>query len=412
RLDHKVAQLDTATPLDMRGPGAASGLWALESAMDELSYKLKIDPLELRLKNYAERDQNENKDFSSKELRECYRQGAREFGWEKRNPEPCSMEEGDDLIGWGMATGVWEAFYGPSGAKAVLTGDGKLEVSSATADIGTGTLTIMTQIAAETLGLPIDNVTFKLGDSSLPTSYSEGGSATAASVGSAVKEVCDAVREKLFKLANNADDSPLADTSLENLIVTGRQIVSPDNPSQIISITDAISDDGLPVIEEETTSMVGFMERYVRQMEYTRNTHSAVFAEVKVDKDLGTIHVTRIVTAVAAGRILNPTTARSQILGGVVWGIGMALHEESLFDQNFGRFVNHNLGEYHVPVNADIPDIEVIFVEEHDEIVNPLGVKGVGEIGIIGVAAAIANAVFHATGKRIRELPITLDKLV
>ena len=412
KLDHKVAKLDTATPSDMRAPGAPTGLWALESAMDELAYKLKIDPLELRLKNYAERDQNEDKPFSSKELRECYRQGAEKFGWAKRNPEPRSMRDGDNLVGWGMATGVWDALYMPTSAKAVLTADGRLEVSSATSDIGTGTYTIMTQIAAETLGLPIDNVTFKLGDSSLPTSFVEGGSMTAASCGSAVKEVCDAVREKLFEFAKDIDDSPLADAKIEDVIFSDGRITLRNNPSQAVSFTDAMRHGEVSVIEEDTTSMVTFAELSVKQSQYTRNTHSAVFAEVKVDEDLGTIHVTRVVSAIAAGRILNPKTARSQVLGSVVWGIGMALHEESVIDQNFGRFMNHSLGEYHVPVNADIHDIEVIFVEEHDEIVNPLGVKGVGEIGIVGVAAAIANAVFHATGKRVRDLPITLDKLL
>jgi len=412
KLDYKIAQLDTATPSDMRAPGATTGLWALESAMDELSSKLKIDPLELRLKNYAERDQNEDKPFSSKELRECYRQGAAAFGWAKRHPQPRSMKEGDQLIGWGMATGVWEALYLPTSAKAVLTADGRLEVSSATSDIGTGTYTIMTQIAAETLGLPIDHVTFKLGDSSLPTAPVEGGSWTAASTGSAVKEVCEAVGKKLFELAKDMEDSPFADAELADVIFSDGRITGRDHPSQTVSFTDAMRHGEVSVIEEDTTSMVTFAAQSVKQAQYTRNTHSAVFVEVKVDEDLGTIHVTRVVSAVAAGRILNPKTARSQILGAVVWGIGMALQEESVIDQNFGRFMNHSLAEYHVPVNADIHDIEVIFVEEHDDIVNPLGVKGVGEIGIVGVAAAIANAVFHATGKRVRELPITLDKLL
>ena len=412
KLDYKIAQLDTATPSDMRAPGATTGLWALESAMDELSSKLKIDPLELRLKNYAERDQNEDKPFSSKELRECYRQGAAAFGWAKRHPQPRSMKEGDQLIGWGMATGVWEALYLPTSAKAVLTADGRLEVSSATSDIGTGTYTIMTQIAAETLGLPIDHVTFKLGDSSLPTAPVEGGSWTAASTGSAVKEVCEAVGKKLFELAKDMEDSPFADAELADVIFSDGRITGRDHPSQTVSFTDAMRHGEVSVIEEDTTSMVTFAAQSVKQAQYTRNTHSAVFVEVKVDEDLGTIHVTRVVSAVAAGRILNPKTARSQILGAVVWGIGMALQEESVIDQNFGRFMNHSLAEYHVPVNADIHDIEVIFVEEHDDIVNPLGVKGVGEIGIVGVAAAIANAVFHATGKRVRDLPITLDKLL
>ncbi|HZF39758.1 MAG TPA: xanthine dehydrogenase family protein molybdopterin-binding subunit, partial [Blastocatellia bacterium] len=416
RFEYKVAQLDVYTPIDMRAPGATWGLYALECAMDELAYKLGVDPLELRLKNYAEKNQNEDKPYSSKELRECYRQGAEKFGWARRNPEPRSMkgggkgggQDGDQLIGWGMATGVWEAAQLTAGAKAVLTADGKLNVSSATSDIGTGTYTIMTQIAAETLGLPLENVTFGLGDSSFSQAPVEGGSLTAATVGSAVKAVCDQAREKLFKLAQKVENSPLANARFEDVTFSDGRIGLGSDASKFVSITDAMRHGGVSGIEEETAASPDDQ----KQSQYARNTHSAVFAEVKVDQDLGVIQVTRIVSAVAAGRILNPKTARSQVMGGIVWGIGVALEEESVMDQNFGRFINHNLAEYHVPVNADLHEIDVIFVEEKDSIVNPLGVKGLGEIGIVGVAAAIANAVFHATGKRIRGLPITLDKLL
>lgn len=412
KLGHKVAALNLATPGDMRAPGATTGLWALESAIDEMAYKVKMDPLEFRLKNYSERDQHEDKPFSSKELRECFRQGGNAFGWSRRNTEPRSMKDGRNLVGWGMASGIWDAFYQPSSAKAVLTADGRLEVSNATADIGTGTYTIMTQIAAEALGLPIENVTFKLGDSSLPKSPVEGGSWTAASSGSAVKEVCDEIAKKLFKLAQNLEDSPFAKAKFEDIVFADGKMAVQSIASEAVPIQDVMRRNGVSILEEETDSLVTFGKQKVKQRKHSTNTHSAVFVEVKVDEDLGTLHVTRVVSAVAAGRILNPKTARSQILGGVVWGIGMALEEESVVDQNYGRIMNHNLAEYHVPVNADVPDIQVIFVEEHDSLVNPLGVKGVGEIGIVGVAAAIANAVFHATGKRVRELPITLDKLM
>ena len=408
RLEHKLAQLDVYTPIDMRAPGATWGLYALECAMDELAYELGVDPLELRLKNYAEEDQSQNKPFSSKELRECYRQGAEKFGWARRKNEPRSMKDGDQLIGWGMATGMWEAMHFSAGAKAVLTADGKLNVSSATADIGTGTYTIMTQIAAETLGLPIENVTFELGDSSLPQAPVEGGSFTAATVGSAVKAVCDKVRGKLFNLAQAVEKSPLAGAGLEDVVFSGERISLSSDASKYVTIADAFRHARTSAIDEETVA--GPDER--KQSQYARNSHSAVFAEVKVDQDLGLIRVTRVVSAVAGGRILNPKTARSQVIGGIVWGIGGALEEESVMDQNFGRFINHNLAEYHVPVNADMHEIDVIFVEENDSIVNPLGAKGLGEIGIVGVAAAIANAVFHATGKRVRDLPITLDKLL
>jgi xanthine dehydrogenase YagR molybdenum-binding subunit len=407
KLEHKVVQLDLYTPGDMRAPGAVWGLYALECAMDELAFKGGIDPIELRLKNYAERDQLEDKPFSSKELRACYRIGAERFGWAKRNPQPRSMRDGEMLIGWGMATGVWDAFHIRADAKALLTADGKLTVGSATEDIGTGTYTIMTQIAAQTLGLPVDDVMFRLGDSSLSKAPVEGGSWTASSVGSAVKAVCEKIQNKLFQLAQHIDGSPLANSKLEEVTFVEGQIRLRNDESRAVSIIEAMRHGGLGAIEEKASG-----EPMPQQMEYSHYTHSAVFAEVKIDQDLGTIRVTRVVSAVAGGRILNPKTARSQIIGSIVMGIGMALEEESVIDHAFGRYMTHNLADYHVPVNADVNNIDVIFVQEQDEVVSPLGAKGLGEIGIVGVAAAIANAVFHATGKRIRDLPITLDKLL
>jgi xanthine dehydrogenase YagR molybdenum-binding subunit len=408
RLGHKVAKLDFSSPCDMRAPGAVWGLYALESAMDELAQKLRMDPLELRLRNYSERDANFDRPFSSKELRECYRQGAERFGWSKRNAEPRSMRDGQSLVGWGLATGIWDAMHFPASAIAVLTADGKLMVGSATADIGTGTYTIMTQIAADTLGLRIEDVTFKLGDSKLPKAPVEGGSFTAATVGTAVKEVCDKIRGKLFRVAQTLPDSPYAHARLEETTFADGQITLTSDPSRSVSIRELMRTARLSRIEEVAETTIDQSQ----QSKYTRHSHSAIFAEVKVDEDLGTITVSRIVSAIAGGRILNPKTARSQIMGGIVWGIGMALEEESVVDQKFGRFMNHNLAEYHLPVNADIHDIDVIFVKEDDLIVNPLGVKGLGELGIVGTAAAIGNAIFHATGVRVRELPITLDKVL
>ena len=318
------------------------------------------------------------------------------------------MKEADNLVGWGMATGIWEAMQSQASAKAVLTQDGKLEVASGTADIGTGTYTVLTQIAAETLGVPIENVNTKIGDSDLPQSPVEGGSWTVSSNGSAVKMACEAVGAKLLDLAQSQDDSPFADAEIKDVKFENGQMKLKENPSVSISITDLMKQTDTARIEQETKSSPD----KARQSKYTMNTHSAVFAEVKVDEDLGTIHVTRVVSAIAGGRVINPKTARSQIIGGIVWGISHALHEESIVDQNYGRFMNHNLAEYHVPVNADIHDIEVIFVEEKDDIINPLGAKGLGEIGIVGVAAAIVNAIYHATGKRVRALPVTIDKLL
>jgi xanthine dehydrogenase YagR molybdenum-binding subunit len=317
------------------------------------------------------------------------------------------MREDGELIGWGMASGIWEAMQRKASAKAVLDADGKLTVSSATADIGTGTYTIMRQIAADRLGLGLDDVRFELGDSRLPSAPVEGGSFTAATVGPAVAAACDKVREQLFALAKKMEGSRFSGAHFKEATFAGGQIQLNTDSARAISFADILRVAGTGKIEAEATAAPT-----KDQDRYARYAHSAVFCEVKVDEELGVIEVVRVVSAVAGGRIINPKTARSQIIGGIVFGIGMALEEESVIDHRFGRIMNHNLAEYHVPVNADVQNIEVIFVEEHDEIVNPLGVKGLGEIGVVGTAAAIANAVFHATGKRVRELPITLDKLL
>jgi xanthine dehydrogenase YagR molybdenum-binding subunit len=407
RLDYKLARLDLHTPLDMRAPGAATGVPALEMAMDELAHALKMDPLALRLKNIAETfDPNTGKPFSSKELRQCLGQGAERFGWAKRPPEPRSMRDGKHWVGWGMAAGVWDAMQGQASARATLTLDGKLVVASATADIGTGTYTVMTQIAADALGLPTADVTFKLGDSSLPMSPIQGGSWTVSSVGSAVKAACDVVREQLAKLARKLPG--WEHVTPDRMAFADGYIRVTDDPKRTVAVTDAMRAGGVLSIDETVRSL----PLYAKRMQHTLGVHSAVFVEVRVDEDLGTVGVSRVVSAVAAGRIMNPKTARSQIMGGIVWGIGMALQEETFTDHRLGRYANHDLAEYHVPVNADVGDVDVIFVEEHDEVVNSLGAKGVGEIGIVGVPAAIANAVFHATGRRVRDFPITLDKVM
>jgi xanthine dehydrogenase YagR molybdenum-binding subunit len=402
---HRLARLDVPTSCDMRAPGAATGVYALESAMDELAVALKLDPVELRLRCYSDIDQNEGIPYTSKQLKECYRQGAEAFGWDKRKPEPRSMRDGSELVGWGMATGVWEALQVPVGARIVLTANGHAEVSSAASDIGTGTYTILAQVAADTLGLPLENINIKLGDSTLPQSPVEGGSWMAASASHAVATTAEEVRKELLALAKAMKGSPLADAKFEDVALADGKVVSKQDASRAVSIADAMRDAAVDRIEKEK------INSFPDDSSHARNTHSAVFAEVKIDEQIGIIRVTRVVDAVAAGRILNTKTAHSQIMGGVVWGIGMALHEETVFDHKFGRIMNHNIAEYHVPVNADVQDIKVIFVDEPDTIINPLGIKGLGEIGIVGVAAAIANAVYHATGKRVRDLPITLDKL-
>jgi xanthine dehydrogenase YagR molybdenum-binding subunit len=406
KYGHRLARLDLPTPSDMRAPGAATGVHGLECAMDELAVALKLDPLELRLRCYSDRDQHDDIPYTSKKLRECYRQGAEAFGWHKRNPEPRSMRDGTELVGWGMASGVWEALQMPTAARIVLTANGHAEVACSFSDIGTGTYTIAAQVAADELGLPLDNITVKLGDSSLPQAPVEGGSWGAASVAHAIAKTAGDVRKELLRAAKTMPNSPLAATKPESVALLDGKLVDANDPGRAASIADVMRHARLDRIERESTNS------FKEDNSHARNTHSAIFAEVKVDEELGVIRVTRVVSAVAAGRILNTKTARSQILGGVVWGIGMALHEETLIDHAFGRIMNANIAEYHVPVNADIHDIQVIFVEEPDELVNPMGIKGVGEIGIVGVAAAIANAIYHATGKRVRDLPITLDNVM
>jgi xanthine dehydrogenase YagR molybdenum-binding subunit len=405
-LGQRLVKLDQNTPCDMRAPGGAETLYAIECAMDELAYAANVDPLELRLINYSDRDQIEDRPYSSKALKECYRQGAEKFGWSARHPQPRAMRDGTELVGWGMATGVWEAMQLPASAKAVLTANGSVEIASATADIGPGTYTMMTQLAAEMLGVPLENVTAKLGDSDLPEAPVEGGSFTAASVGSAIHGACRAVQKELLRLAQTASRSPLAGAKLDDVLFVDGKIRHRTDEARQISLADAMRAGKADRIEKQASAKPS------RSGKYSYCTHSAVFAEVKIDEELGVIRVTRVVSAVAAGRIVNPKLASSQILGAVVGGIGMALHEETAADHRFGRFMTHNLADYHVPANADVRAIDVIFVEEIDHEVNPLGIKGVGEIGIVGTAAAIANAVFHATGKRVRDLPITPDKLL
>jgi xanthine dehydrogenase YagR molybdenum-binding subunit len=404
-LTQKLVKLDHNTPCDMRAPGGAEGLFAIESAMDELAYAAGVDPLNLRLINYSEKDQIEDKPYSSKELRECYRQGAEKFGWSKRNPQPRSMKEGNEFVGWGMASGIWEAMQMEASAKAVLTANGSVEIASATADIGPGTYTMMTQLGAEMLGVSIEHVTAKLGDSDLPHAPVEGGSFTTSSVGCAIAAACREVQKELLQLAQRIPQSPLAGAGLED-VTFAEDKIRHNGTNAAVSLADAMRAGNVERIEKEASAAPNENSRF------SHYTHSAIFAEVKVDEQIGVIRVTRVVNAVAAGRILNPKIAASQILGAVVGGIGMALHEETVTDNRFGRFMNHNFADYHVPVNADVHAIDVILVEEKDDEINPLGVKGVGEIGIVGTAAAIANAIYHATGKRIRDLPITIDKLL
>jgi xanthine dehydrogenase YagR molybdenum-binding subunit len=410
--EYFIAPRDTYTSADMRAPGAATGMTLFEIAVDEMAYAAEVDPLAFRLLNYSEVDAMNGTPFTSKALREAYQEGAVRFGWDKRSAAPRSMKEGRELIGWGVATGMWDAQFSKTAARATLTADGRLEVASATSDIGTGTYTVMVQVAADVLGLSAAQITAKLGDSDLPTAPVEGGSWGAASTGAAVQLACQAVARKLLDAAGKIEGAPLRGINgIEGLEFAGADMIRKDDPTVRVSIGAAMLAAGLDKIEFEETASPG-ISGMVSMARKSRNTHSAIFCEVRVDEELNQVRVTRVVNAVAAGRIINPKTARSQILGGVVMGIGMALHEETFADKRLGRWMNHNYAEYHVPAHADIADIDVIFVDEHDPEVSPLGVKGLGEIGIVGTAAAVANAIFHATGKRVRALPITIDKLL
>jgi xanthine dehydrogenase YagR molybdenum-binding subunit len=373
----RLAPMNVHTPTYMRAPGEVSGVFALECAMDELAVALGMDPVELRLRNEPQQDEHKELPFSSRSTPECYRLAAERFGWSQRNPLPRSMRDGHWSIGWGMATATYPMNFAPASAMARLHPDGSAEVSSASSDMGPGTWTSMTQVAAETLGLPMERVKFALGDTRLPRAPVHGGSMTMASVGSAVQAACRKAR----------DEAPAkggANDLLEALQRLGQPVEA--------------SADVKPGRASEQFSMHAF---------------GAVFVEVAVDPDLGETRVRRIVGAYGAGRIINPKTTRSQCIGGMIGGIGMALMEHAVVDHRNGRVVNANLAEYPVPVHADAPPVmDVLFADESDPHVNPLGVKGVGEIAMVGVAPAIANAVFHATGKRIRELPITPDKLL
>ncbi|WP_115572650.1 xanthine dehydrogenase family protein molybdopterin-binding subunit [Xanthomonas campestris] len=407
-LGYNLVSLDQYTPIDMRAPGAAHGVHALEVAMDELSYEIGMDPLALRLKNYAEVNPADDKPYSSKALRECYEQGAERFGWAQRPLQPRARKEGREWVGWGMATGQWDAMQMFARAHAVLHADGRLVVSSAASDIGTGTYTVMAMIAAEALGLPMEQVTFQLGDSTLPVAPIEGGSSHVTTIGSAVDGACAKLRKRLLRLAQAMPDSRFAKAKPDDVVFANGTLALRADSSSAIALTQVLAEAKLDHIEDKFL----LLPNVLKQRKYTRATHSAVFVEVRVDEELGTVRVTRVVSAIAAGRILNPTTARSQIIGGVVWGIGEALHEQTQSDHRFGRFMNHDLAMYHVSANADIHNIEVIFADEDDRVVSSLGAKGVGEIGLVGVSAAVCNAIFHATGKRVRSTPMTPDKVM
>jgi xanthine dehydrogenase YagR molybdenum-binding subunit len=405
---YEAVRTDTGTPLFMRAPGEATGSIALESAIDEMAQACEMDPLAFRLKNYAELEPISGKPFSSKALRDCYTQGAARFGWEGRPLTPRQMRDHDGLlVGWGVGTATFPALMFEGHAKAVLRQDGNGVMEIGAHDMGQGAWTALAQIAADGLGLEMDQVEFRSGTSDLPDAGIAGGSAQTATAGTAIHNAGADVIARLADIATNDDRSPLFGAGNTGVIARGGRLFRRDDESRSESYSDILIRAGHSQIEGHGTGTAN----QAAQSTYAMHAHGAVFAEVKVDPDLGQMRVTRVVGAFAAGRIINPRMVHSQLCGGMIWGVSFALHEHAVMDPRSGRPMNANLAEYHIPVNADVPSVEAILVEEHDPYVNALGIKGVGEIGITGTAGAVANAVWHATGVRVREFPITLDRL-
>jgi xanthine dehydrogenase YagR molybdenum-binding subunit len=407
-VPHNLVRVNVAAPTFMRAPGESPGSFALESAMDELAVALALDPIALRLKNDAEENPANGKAWSSKQLGKCFAVGAERFGWKDRNPRPGSMTDGGRLVGWGMAAASYPGNRRKASASIRLTPDGRALVRAATQDLGTGAYTIFTQVSADALGLPIDRVHFELGDSAYPEAPVSGGSNSSASVSEAIVRAAADVKNELHAVAKKRPGSPLADLGPHALVLAGGRLAPAADPSRGVEITDLVAQSGLPAIEG--TASAELAKETTEQ--YAIQSFGAQFCEVKIDPVLPRVQVTRWVSVMDIGRVLNPKTARSQVLGGVTMGVGMALMEHTAYDPRTGRPVTANLADYAVPVNADIGTIDVHFLDVPDPVINSLGCRGVGEIGITGAAAAVANAVFHATGKRIRELPITPDKLL
>jgi xanthine dehydrogenase YagR molybdenum-binding subunit len=406
---HEAVRLDTGTPLFMRAPGEATGSIALESAIDEMALACGMDPLAFRLKNYAEVEPISGKPFSSKALRACYTQGAERFGWASRPLAPRQLrDEAGLLVGWGMGTATFPALMFQGHARAVLKADGTGVMETGAHDMGQGAWTALAQIAADGLGLGLDRVEFKSGSSDLPDAGIAGGSAHTATVGMAIHGAGADVVARLADLATNDERSPLFGAGNAGVIVREGRMLRRDDESRGEGYSDILVRAGLAEVEGRGTGAAD----PAAQAAYAMHAHGAVFAEVKVDPDLGQVRVTRLVGAFAAGTIVNPRLVLSQYYGGMIWGLSFALHEQAVMDPRSGRPMNPNLGEYHVPVNADVPSLEAILVEERDLHVNALGIKGVGEIGVTGTAGAIANAVWHATGVRVRRFPIALDGLI
>ena len=404
---YRLLPLDVNTPTWMRGPGPATGCFALESALDELSYKLNIDPIELRLINHADVHPVNKNPWSTKFLKECYALGKEKIGWKNRPTVPGSLTQDGMLVGYGMAGGVFGAGRGQASAKGILKADGTLTLQSAVSDMGPGTSTAMVTMGAEFMQLPTNKVSFELGDTDLPNGPTQGGSGTTSAIGTAINVVCGALKQTLKEMAI-ANVPAFANLKPEALKYEQGIISVTDNASINISYTNILKAANKPEIEVVKESGRATAEA----QKYAMNSFSVHFVKLHVHPVTGVIILKHIVSAADAGKIISENTARSQMVGGAVGGIGMALTEEVFIDNRYGRYTNANFADYHVPVNADAPPIDVVFVNKPDNIISPTGAKGVGEIALVGVAPAIANAVYNATGKRIRNLPITPDKLI
>ncbi|WP_329344027.1 xanthine dehydrogenase family protein molybdopterin-binding subunit [Streptomyces sp. NBC_01352] len=407
RQAHRSVPLDVNAATWMRGPGYSTAAFPMESALDELAHELGVDPIELRLRNEPEEDPSTGLPFSTRRLRDCYRVGVREFGWNRRNPEPRSTRDGDWLIGTGVATGVYDVVRSAAQASVRLDANGTALIESSASDMGPGTYTSMTQVAADALGLTMRNVTFRLGDSVMPPAPAQGGSRTMASVGSAVQDGCDRLRQQAIRIAVEDEDSPLYGADAADVVVRGGRLHMKDNPAQGETYRHLVTRNDRGHLET-----LGTFTPPSGPARFSMYAYGAMFAEVAVDARLGLVRVRRMLGVYDAGRIISPKLADSQALGAMVGGIGAALLEHTVTDHRDGRLVNANLADYLLPVNADIPDLRAIYLDGEDPEADPIGVKGLGEIVQVGVAPAVANAVFHATGRRIRELPITAEALL
>jgi xanthine dehydrogenase YagR molybdenum-binding subunit len=410
RIDHRAVRVNIATPTPMRAPGENPGLFALESALDELAYKLGMDPVQLRIINHADFNEHTGKPWSSKYLKECYHVAADRFGWQKRDPRPGSMRAGDLLVGWGMATATYPGIRGPGAAKVRILQDGSVEVISATQDMGGGTYTTMAQIVSDVIGVPVERIRTNLGDSRLPPAPVSGGSMTTASILPAVRKAARNALTKIVESALSTGDAPFVGLKRDDLVAAnGGVFVNGSNPASGMTYQEVLKRRGLAAVEGD-----GFAGPGRERSQYAFQSFGTQFVEVKVDPDIAKVSVSRVVSVFDVGRIINMKTARSQGLSGVIMGLGMSLMEHTVYDPRDGSIVTSNLADYAIPVNADVHAIEIDFIDKPDPYIDAdgLGARGVGEITVTGVAPAVANAIYHATGKRIRELPITPDKLL